>query len=262
MLRKSFPYRFLAARLTRLPLVGRLMEMALFKGDNLVVLPPRGLIEVREEVPCGEGRIPVPQAVVEHFIEKGFIWIMDRCICREATGCSNYPVDLGCIFMGEAARGINPGLGRPASREEALSHLAECRKAGLFQIVGRNKLDTVWLGVGPGNRLLTVCNCCTCCCLGRILPGVSGSIGEKITRMPGLRLEVGDECQGCGACLEVPCLTGALRLVGGRVEAGEECRGCGRCAEACPRKAIKLVVEDSDFVRRAIERIAPLVDVS
>ena len=69
--------------------------------------------------------------------------------------------------MGEAAHGINPQLGRKVSKEEALEHLKKCREAGLVHVIGRNELDALWLGVRPGYKLLTVCNCCHCCCITR-----------------------------------------------------------------------------------------------
>jgi hypothetical protein len=77
---------------------------------------------------------------------------MNSCICREAERCEDYPIDLGCLFLGEAALGINPQLGRRVTKEKALQHVRRCREAGLVHLIGRNKLDTMWLGVGPGDR--------------------------------------------------------------------------------------------------------------
>jgi hypothetical protein len=90
---------------------------------------------------------------------------MNTCLCRDAKQCKDYPIDLGCLFLGEAALGINPRLGRGVTKREALEHIRRCREAGLVHLIGRNKLDTVWLGVGPGDKLLTICHCCPCCCL-------------------------------------------------------------------------------------------------
>jgi hypothetical protein len=56
---------------------------------------------------------------------------------------------LGCLFMGKAVLGINPALGRLVSKEEAHEHIRRCNEKGLFHLIGRNKLDTVWLGIGP-----------------------------------------------------------------------------------------------------------------
>jgi len=162
--------------------------------------------------------------------------------------------------MGEAVLGINPALGRTVTREEALAHLERSRRAGLFHLVGRNKLDTVWLGVGPGTRLLTVCNCCPCCCLWRILPDVTDRIASRVTGIPGLRVEVGGECAGCGTCEET-CYVKAITTRGGRAEISDSCRGCGQCAVVCPEGAITVTVEDPGLVERAVERLSSLVDV-
>jgi ferredoxin len=186
---------------------------------------------------------------------------MDACICRDASGCRDYPVDLGCLFLGEAAAGINPKLGRRVTRKEALTHVRRCREAGLIHLIGRNKLDTIWLGIGPGDRLLTVCNCCPCCCLWRVLPHLSERIGDRITRMDGVTVQVSDRCIGCGICMDGVCFVDAIRLSGERAVIGEACRGCGRCVDACPQKAIELTVAHSRFVEAAIGRIASLVDV-
>jgi ferredoxin len=176
--------------------------------------------------------------------------------------CRDYPRDLGCLFLGAAARDIHPGLGRPASKDEALAHAKKCREAGLVHLIGRNKLDTVWLGVGPGERLLTICNCCPCCCLWRVLPYVAPHIGAKISRMPGVSVTVSERCVGCGTCTQGVCFVDAIQLVDGRAVISDACRGCGRCADVCPQQAIEISVESSQFVADAIARITPLVDVS
>lgn len=261
LIRKAFPQRFLVAKTSRAPLWGAFLDRWLFHGDDLVYLPRRQVVVVNER-PRPSVDVVVPSQVAEHFIRQAsFHWIMHTCICREAEGCRDYPIDLGCLFLGEAARGINPRLGRPVTPDEALEHVRRCREAGLVHLVGRNKLDTVWLGVGPGERLFTICNCCPCCCLWRVLPDLSPEIGRKVHRMPGLQVRVTDRCVGCGTCTGV-CFVGAIHLRDGRAHIGEACRGCGRCAEACPQEAIELVVEGDHVVEDLIVRLAGEVDVS
>lgn len=265
LLKKTFPQRFAMARLTRLPVIGGLLDGWLFRGDDLIYLPkvPKDrVVAVGEEV-GEEESVLLPSRVVEHFIAQAeYLWIMNSCICREASGCKDYPQDLGCLFMGKAAMGINPRLGRPVSREEALEHLRKCREAGLFQLIGRNKLDTVWLHVRPGDRLLTVCNCCPCCCLWRMIPRLSGKISAKVHRMPGVEVKVTERCISCGTCVEKACFVGAIRLEGGRAVIGDECRGCGHCVEVCPEGAIELTFTDSGYVQGLVRRISSLVDVT
>ncbi len=261
LIKKVFPYRAGAAKLTKLPGIGGLMDRMLYWGDDLMFLPRDGAVQVREDIEEPENTF-LPSRVVEHFIgQANHLWIMDKCICRDAMHCSDYPISLGCLFMGEAANGINPRLGRPVTRAEALEHVRACREAGLVHLIGRNKLDTVWLNVSPGDKLLTVCNCCPCCCLWRILPALAPRIGDKVKRMPGVRLTVTESCTGCGNCTR-ECFIGAIEMAGGRAAIGDTCRGCGRCAAACPEGAIRVEFDEALSVREAVARISPLVDVT
>jgi ferredoxin len=264
LLKRTFPGRFVAARATHLPPLGRLVDHWLFDGDDLVFLPRDHVVQtilVDEDVDR-PGEMVLPSQVVEHFVERASVhWIMAFCLCRAAEACQNYPVELGCLFLGEAARGINPELGRRVTKEEALAHVRRCREAGLVHLVGRNKLDTVWLGVGPGRQLLTVCNCCPCCCLWGVLPHIATRISSKIQRMPGVAVAVNDLCVGCGACTEGVCFADAIRLENGQAVIGDACRGCGRCVDLCPQGAIDLSIVDRRFVDHAIAHITTLVDL-
>ena len=267
MLKMAFPARSVAARATHAPILGSVVDRWLFEGDHLIYLPKDdalqtgAVIQIEEPVALPEEMV-VPSLVVEHFIRgAGTHWIMNDCICRDASHCEDYPVDLGCLFLGEAASGINPRLGRPVTMEEALEHVRLCREAGLVHLIGRNKLDTIWLGVGPGEKLLTICNCCPCCCLWRMLPHLSPEIGAKVTGMPGVTVSVSDECVGCGTCTEGICFTDAIRLEGSRAVIGDACRGCGRCVEVCPQGAINLSIEHGQVVEESVSRLSPLVQV-
>jgi ferredoxin len=261
IIKKTFPGLFTLARLTRAPVVGRAIDYALFDGDDMMYLPKDSVIKVGREVE-DPGSMVLPSQVVDHFIERAnFLWIMNTCICRDASHCHDYPINLGCLFLGEAAMRINPGLGRPVTREEARAHVRRCREAGLVHVIGRNKLDSAWLWVSPADKLLTICNCCPCCCIWRAVPCLDPRISDKLTRMPGVELRVTDKCEGCGTCVE-QCFVRAIRIEDGRAKITEMCKGCGRCAEACPNGAIELKIDVPRSVESAVERIAPLVDIS
>lgn len=261
-IKKTFPQRFIMAWMTRLPLIGRLMDHMLFEGDDIIYLPKDQTIQVDEAVE-GQENVVLPSQVVEHFIEKAnYHWIMNTCICREATGCEDYPIELGCIFLGEAAEGINPKLGRRVTKEEALEHARRAREVGLFQLIGRNKLDTVWLNVRPGEKLLTICSCCPCCCLWKVIPTLSPKVSYKVHSMPGVTVKVTDMCVGCGTCTEGPCFVKAIQVEGDRAVINEACRGCGSCVSVCPEGAIELTIADSDFIDSLVSRISSLVDVT
>jgi len=46
-----------------------------------------------------------------------------------------------------------------------------------------------------------------------------------------------------------------------RAEINDECRGCGLCVDVCPQNAIKLIINDLTYVKKAINRLSQSVDV-
>jgi ferredoxin len=262
LIKRTFPQRFAVARLTNAPVVGPLLKQWLFEGDDIIYLPSDRVIPLNQTLEPLQQTV-LPSQVVEHFIDRArHHWIMDFCICREGGHCRSYPRSLGCLFLGEATLDINPELGRRVSKEEAHDHVKKCREAGLVHLIGRNKLDAVWLGVGPGNRLLTICNCCPCCCLWRVLPHIAPGIGNCVTKMPGVTVSVSEGCMGCGTCMQGTCFVDAISLVDGQAVIGSACRGCGRCALVCPNEAIDVAIDAALSVDSSIARISPLVDLS
>ncbi len=272
LFKRTFGKRFQMAKMTRLPLLGRAMEYAFFEDDDIIILPKdevaKASLEKKRTIMIGKevepSNIMLPSQVIEHFIAiSRYVFLMDRCMCRNASGCKDYPPDLGCIFLGRGTLRIPGSMGRMVSKEEALAHLRKCREAGLVHLIGRDKIDSVWLGTGGKENLLSICSCCPCCCLWKMLPNLSPSISATVTRMPGVSVAVdADQCNGCGACVKKGiCYLDAIEVKDEKASIGEVCRGCGRCVEFCPRHAIHLHIEDSDFLSGAIRRIEPLVDV-
>jgi NAD-dependent dihydropyrimidine dehydrogenase PreA subunit len=263
LLKKTFPNRRMIAQMTRVPIIGRFVDKLLFEGDDIIYLPKDRVVEIRLDEQLERPiETALPSQIIHHFIEKAnYHWIMNYCICRESTRCEDYPIDHGCLFLGEAALGINPHLGRRVTREEAHEYARKCRETGLVHLIGRNKLDSMWLNVRPGEKLLTVCNCCPCCCLWKMLPDLNPEIGRKVTKMSGVHVEVTDRCVGCGTCTEGACFVDTIKLVGNRAVIGDECRGCGRCVDACPNGAIDLIIDNTQYIEDSVERISLVVDV-
>ena len=149
LIKDAFPGRFLGARATRLPILGRLVDRWLFDGDDLVFLPRDRAVQtitVDADIERPES-VLLPSRVVEHFIELASVhWIMDFCICRAAAGCRDFPIELGCLFLGEAALGINPELGwQFGSEERDYGFRTRCTKLvdirETIQFPGKIKLD-------------------------------------------------------------------------------------------------------------------------
>lgn len=264
LINKTFGTRFLLARLTRVPLIGKLIDQLLFAGDDIIYLPTNKVVTLNRQLTADEreGSTVLPSEIVHHFVEQaGYHWIMNFCICRKSDNCQDHPIELGCLFLGKAVLDINPEMGRLVSKQEAHHHLQRCRDAGLVHLIGRNKLDSVWLNVRPGRQLLTICNCCPCCCLWKMLPDLSPHISRNVTKMPGVTVEVLASCNGCGKCTTGICFVNAIRLENDRAVINNDCRGCGRCISVCPNHALQLTIHSSDFVRESIDRISGVVNI-
>jgi hypothetical protein len=217
-------------------------------------------------IPVNEGvELPggaaMPMTVVEHFINRAeHHVILDFCPCRRSFDCRDYPVERGCTFIGEGAREIDPGVGRHVSGEEALAYLREGMEMGLVPVIGKIDFDAVMLGVKDRDRLMTICQCCPCCCLTTALHYASRDVRDIITRLEGVEVKVTEDCSGCGACVEA-CIFHQMQVDGGKAVVGEECKGCGRCAAACEQEAIRITISDSGYIEACIERISANVDV-
>jgi ferredoxin len=260
LLKLAFPGRFVAAKTTKVPVVERVVQKMLFEEDDLYYLPQDSALLIGESVGHFQ-EVVLPSQIVDHFIQQAEVhWVMEECICRSATHCDDYPIDLGCLFLGAAAQGINPKLGHRVSKQEALAHAHRARDAGLIHLIGRNKLDTVWLGVGPRTQLLTICNCCPCCCIWRMHPDLGPAIQDGLQRMPGVRILVTDLCQGCETCVE-NCFVSAIQIQDGQAVIGPGCLGCSRCVTICPEGAIEVQIHGEDFITETLERITSLVEL-
>jgi ferredoxin len=188
-------------------------------------------------------------------------FIMDSCICRKSNDCKDYPPDLGCLFLGKGTKKISSKLGRMVKAEQALEHIRKCQEAGLVHIIGRNKIDSVWLNTGPKEDLLSICHCCPCCCLWKMAPELPESLSEGFTSMEGVEIIFNEElCSGCGLCTKGICFTNAIKLEDKAKRDQAKCRICGRCAEICPNGAISIVMEN-DAVKKSVKQIEVLVDV-
>jgi ferredoxin len=260
-IRKAFIKDMKKMRATRLPGLGRAVEKLFFEGDHLICLPPDRSVTINRPLDEPEQTV-LPSSLAEHFLEKTQdIYLMKFCICRLSAQCKDYPVEYGCLFIGEPARDINPEWAEKITAQQAKEHLAACREKGLVHFIGKSKLDTVWLGISPGEKLLTICNCCPCCCITRGIPYVAERLAKKIHRAPGVSVTVGNDCLGCGACTQGVCFANAISLEDGQAVISQECRGCGRCVDACPNSAITLSVDMDFFMSQSLDDISRVVNL-
>ncbi|MDI3484618.1 MAG: hypothetical protein PWQ74_1205 [Methanobacteriaceae archaeon] len=262
IIKLTFKERFKLARLARRSKIFRkIVHKLFFEGDDIQVLPRDETIKLDVKIDPPNNSI-LPSQVLKEIISKSrYIFKMDFCICRVSSNCKDYPHELGCLFLGKGANRISKKVGKLISKDEAIKHIEECEKAGLVHIIGRNKIDTVWLNTGPKEELLSICNCCPCCCLWKMIPELPRELAKSITPMSGVRLEfIKENCIGCGDCLK-KCFIKAIKIKNGKAQIDNRlCRCCGRCATECENDAIR-VLADPDAVEQAIGRVKPLVDV-
>ena len=263
LLEKTFPYRFIIAKMTKVPPVRRLLDRMLFSHTNLTYLFRDSLVEISVDRSIQPpDSMVLPSQIVDRFIRNAsHRFIMDFCICRQAMHCQNHPVELGCLFLGDAVKDIDPAYGKGVGLEAALAHVQKCRKEGLIHLIGRDRIDETWLQVKSNGKLMTICNCCSCCCLWKWLPELDPSIRSKVKRMPGVTVYVTNDCRGCGTCVDV-CFMHAIQLNNDKACISDECRGCGRCVDACPYQAMRLRIDDEMFLEKTMERVVSAVDIA
>lgn len=264
-----FHLRFKVASLTRKSeVMNKIISRLLFKGDGTYFIPSTKSVtnlttlEINKKIEQPDN-IVFPSDIIKEIIRKANnIVIMNKCLCRTSADCNDYPKDLGCIFMGEATKQISRKYCREVTCDEAIHHIDRCSKAGLIHIMGRNKIDSIWMNVSPGSKLLTVCNCCPCCCLWRVLPNLSNSIQKDFFKLNGVSIYYDNSlCVGCGKCIDV-CFADAITLEKDVVSIDNNiCIGCGQCSNNCPTGAIQLNYTKSD-VENVFEKIDSLVDIT
>lgn len=228
--------------------------------DDRVFCIPKEKVVINQQIDH-DGDVVLPSDVIDHFIDQStYRSIMKTCFCRESNHCKDHSVDLGCLFLGEAAKKIHPDLHTPVSKEEAKAHLKKCRENGLVHLTGRLNADAIYLNVSPHDKLFTVCSCCACCCISMVTPYVHHGFTDFFQKLPGVDVSVSEDCIGCEKCLDA-CIFGGIKIEGSSAVITEGCRGCGRCAEVCPNSAITVTMSP-DAVSQAIDILSSRVDVT
>ena len=245
----------IATAIAKFPFIRHNIPWARPEYTNMYMIPVnRSLDQVGDSI--------VPQDIVAYFIEKSsHRVIVDFCGCRWANQCKNYPIDIGCLMMGEDSRGIVSKVARSVTKEEAHAHLKRAVEAGLAPFVGKARVDNAIFGVPDTGRLVSVCFCDECCCLTRWTKSMPGSERSQIMhRLDGLTIQVDESlCTGCGTCAD-KCFLKLIKLDSGTALIPEDqCMGCGRCVLGCPQNAIKVKLDNNDFINQAVKNIEAYV---
>jgi ferredoxin len=220
------------------------------KRNNFRFIPMNEDLKVPESA-------PLPISILDRFIEEAShrVIITGGCPCRTVCGCENYSSDTGCLFLGDSAVEMPQSLSREVSVEEAKAHAKMAIDSGLVPIIGKVAMDNTVFMVKDRKRLVSVCFCCECCCISRHTRNMKLDDMDAIfKRLDGISLEVTDDCSGCRKCVDA-CYVGAMSVPYGRAQIGDFCRACGRCVTVCPKDAIKIRIEDPEYIEKAYEQI-------
>ncbi len=109
---------------------------------------------------------------------------LNTCFCRDATTASFTP-SIWRVFLGEAVCGSTPSWRLPPRGGAEITCSAPRRPVGAHD--GRNRIDTVWAGATPGNKLLTICKLLSLLLPLAVLPHLEASMSARVT--PDARLE-------------------------------------------------------------------------
>ena len=216
----------------------------------------------------------IPLKIFKHFIDKASHIVMeDLCGCRLIKECQHHDVKLGCMHLGSDLKNIDledlerdvpqniPG--RIATKEEALERVQLAYDNGLIPLLGRSRREANVTGVTDTGKIMSMCFCCSCCCVnGNLMKYGSPSL-SSLHRIDGLKVEVDeDTCVGCEECMQV-CVFKGMEMIDGKAHVNQEyCLGCGRCEDTCPNGAISFDFEDSTYVDELIEVLESYADVS
>ncbi len=169
--------------------------------------------------------------------------IMNTCYCRDSLKCKNYPIDFGCVMIGEGARSmVERGIAREVSIEEALEHTDKAADMGLIAMCLWIEIEAFGMGVAEEDhyKLMEVCYCCPCCCIGlRNFKNFGNDIMKRFSSI-GWVAASKDGCKGCKKCAKV-CPTEAITVYEDYIAVSNDCLGCGICASKCPYEAIEMI---------------------
>lgn len=210
------------------------------KYNHAVILP------IQQDIPIPANSI-LPRQLLEKLVEQSSTHVvMNSCLCRTVEVCEEYPLDLGCLFLGEGAEQIHSSMAHTVSREEALAHINRGMALSLSPTIIHSWFDAAVLGIDY-RKMLGICFCCPCCCtLQSSVTLGPDTFQESVKPIPGIKVEITSDCIGCGTCLDT-CTFQAIELHSPAAIITSKCKACGRCVEICPQQAIRMEIETNSM---------------
>lgn len=221
------------------------------------------LLPVKQDIPRPVNSI-LPMQLLETLIDEASNRVvMNSCLCRTVESCRDYPVDLGCLFLGDGADQIHHSMAHRVTRDEAILHVRKGMESNLSPTIIHSWFDAAVLGINY-KKMLGICFCCPCCCT---LQG-SANMGPEVFResiepIPGISVHITEDCIGCGSCLG-SCNFDAIVLHSAAAVISSRCKACGRCIDECPEGAIRMEIEtdhlDIEHLRQTIQSRTNIVN--
>lgn len=246
--------------------LGKLPMFRTFREDdsNATIKNYGSYVPINESLGAYENQV-IPYKVFKHFIDKADgIVVEDICGCRLKNECKHHDVSIGCMHIGSETKnidledlewGMNEKVpGRFTTKEEALKRVKLAIENGLIPLLGR---------INNTGRMMSMCFCCSCCCINGRSITYGPSTPKMFRRIEGLTVEVDpDVCVGCGDCIEV-CVFKGMDMIDDKAHVNQKrCLGCGRCEMACPNGAISIEFDESTRVNGLIDKLETYVDVT
>lgn len=169
--------------------------------------------------------------------------IMTECLCRKIQGCTDYPIDLGCLFIGPAAHAcVENGIAREATLQECYDHIDRAAACGLSATAYFVEVEEYVWGFRDEDmpNFLEFCFCCPCCCSATLFEHRAGGELKRILHQ-GIGWSAvidAEKCVACGECVARCPHDDVMRLRDGRVKISDTCAGCGQCLKGCTHDAI------------------------
>ncbi len=223
------------------------------KKSSMSYLPINENIKTESEVVPKDILIEIIESASHHVI-------MSKCACRTGKQCENHTEDIGCMFMGESALDMPSTLLRRVTKEEAVAHALKAIDDKLIPMIGKVRFDNDAYLIRDREQLLSLCFCCSCCCMMRgfrYLP--AEHMDNLMTPLEGVKVEVSEDCIGCGVC-EEHCGFDAISIHDGASIHGDKCRQCGRCVHYCPNDAMTVSIENPNLKDALVGRLKSYVD--
>jgi len=105
---------------------------------------------------------------------------------------------------------------------------------------------------------MSICHCCSCCCVVAIMKYGPSEYKTVVKRMEGVEVRVNTD----GKCFKI-CIYDALKMKEDKAMINREnCMGCGRCERVCPKGAISISIDDFSRIDELIARFESRVDIT